>query len=116
MELLHRLLRHWQAQTKERRGDPSQKVLGGQRCLRGPNSKRRKPHKSSLQGGVGLDFDMYLRHGWYSPARITFALPLAMHTTRPTVHAVVREEGMWHQGREGEGGASRIGCVRTDRV
>ena len=38
--------------------------------------------------GVGLDFDLYLRHGWYAPSRINFALPLAMHSTRPTVHAV----------------------------
>ena len=47
--------------------------------------------------GVGLDYDLYLRHGWYSPSRINFALPLAMHASRPTVHAIVREEGMWHQ-------------------
>ena len=63
--------------------------------------------------GVGLDFDLYLRHGWYAPSRINFALPLAMHSTRPTVHAVVREEGMWHQPqnlistRNDKGGARR---------
>ena len=70
--------------------------------------------------GVGLDYDLYLRHGWYAPSRIEFELPIAMHTTPPTVHAVVREEGMWHQPqnlistRNEKGGAVRLGVAHCE--